>query len=308
MNRDSTMTVQPDDPNRTAATAERRQQLWLAGTMAILFAIAPNAWSQEIIAHRGASKDAPENTLAAAMLAWKQGADGLEGDFHLTRDGAIVCINDATTLRTTGVEGKIADMTLDELKRLDAGIHKGSKWRGERIPTMNEWLDTVPSDGRRVFIDVKSGPDIVEPMKFCIADSGLKPEQVVFISFSDEVIKTVKEQLPDYKALLIVQFRQDKQTGEHRPNAEEILRRLRDCKADGLDSQAKREAVTPDFASAIRSAGFELHCWTIDKTEDVGYFVDLGFQSVTTNRPGLLRTPSANPATTSANGTPKPAP
>jgi glycerophosphoryl diester phosphodiesterase len=74
-----------------------------------------------IVAHRGASADAPENTLPAFELAWKQGADAIEGDFHLTRDGKIVCIHDYDTQRVSGSKRVVKDSTLDELRALDAG-------------------------------------------------------------------------------------------------------------------------------------------------------------------------------------------
>jgi glycerophosphoryl diester phosphodiesterase len=104
-----------------------------------------------VIAHRGAADDAPENTLAAFMLAWQQGADGIEGDFHLTRDGKIVCIHDADITRTASLAGQVAEATLAELRQLDVGSWKGEQWRGARIPALDEVLATVP-EGKQVFI------------------------------------------------------------------------------------------------------------------------------------------------------------
>src|SRR5438876_4057740 len=92
----------------------------------------------EIIAHRGASADAPENTVAAFKLAFEQGADGFEADYCLTRDGKIICIHDENTQRTTGIDGVVSRMTLDELRRLDAGVWKGTKFIGEKLPTLQE--------------------------------------------------------------------------------------------------------------------------------------------------------------------------
>lgn len=79
-------------------------------------------FAQSIVAHRGASFDAPENTLAAFNLAWEQGADAIEGDFYLTADQQIACIHDKTTKRTAGVELKVADSTLDQLRELEYGV------------------------------------------------------------------------------------------------------------------------------------------------------------------------------------------
>ncbi|MFV2065815.1 MAG: glycerophosphodiester phosphodiesterase family protein, partial [Pirellulales bacterium] len=102
------------------------------------------ASGQLIVGHRGASHDAPENTLAAFQLAWQRGADGVEGDFYLTSDGHIVCIHDADTERVAGEKLIVAESTLADLRQLDVGAWKGERWRGEKIPTLEEVLATVP--------------------------------------------------------------------------------------------------------------------------------------------------------------------
>ena len=108
-----------------------------------------------IIAHRGASFDAPENTLAAVNLAWQQNADAVEVDVHLSRDGHLFVIHDADTRRTTGLDRKVAQLKLPQLPRHDAGRWKGAQWRGEKIPTLDEVLATVPR-GKKIFIEIKS--------------------------------------------------------------------------------------------------------------------------------------------------------
>src|SRR5689334_354029 len=110
--------------------------------------------AQLVVAHRGASHEAPENTLAAFRLAWEQGADAIEGDFYLTRDREIVCIHDDNTKRTSGEDLSVAASTLAQLRRLDVGRWKDPKWKGERIPTLTEVLATIPA-GKRIFIEIK---------------------------------------------------------------------------------------------------------------------------------------------------------
>src|SRR5262245_24319538 len=114
----------------------------------------------EIIAHRGASHDAPENTLAAFKEAWKQKADGGELDIFLTGDGKIIVIHDSNTKRTTGVDRKVAEHTLEELRKLDSGRWKSERFAGEKLPTLSEMLATAPK-GKKVYIEVKGGPEIV---------------------------------------------------------------------------------------------------------------------------------------------------
>lgn len=95
-----------------------------------------------IIAHRGASYEAPENTLPAVRLGWERDADAVEVDIHQTRDGRIVAIHDRSTARVTGRTGLVAETTLERLRSLDAGSWKGMRWRGVRIPTLEEVLET----------------------------------------------------------------------------------------------------------------------------------------------------------------------
>ena len=121
----------------------------------------------EIIAHRGASADAPENTLTAIQLAWRQSADAAEIDVQLTADGQLVAIHDETLLRTGGVDWAVKDYTLAQLKTLDIGSWKSPQFAGERIPTLAEVLDIVPL-GKRLFIEVKCGVDAIpELVTYC---------------------------------------------------------------------------------------------------------------------------------------------
>src|SRR5258708_12015509 len=90
----------------------------------------------EIIAHRGASHDAPENTLAAIQLAWQQGADAVEVDVQLSKDGKLVVIHDDNTKRSGGLARKVGAQTLEELGRLDLGSLKGKRGPGDKIPNL----------------------------------------------------------------------------------------------------------------------------------------------------------------------------
>ena len=119
-----------------------------------------SAGATEIIGHRGASYDAPENTLASVKLAFEQGADASEIDIYLTKDNRIIALHDKTTKKTTGKDWKPGDRTLAELASLDAGSWKDKKYAGERIPTLEALLDTIP-EGRKLVIEIKSDPEIL---------------------------------------------------------------------------------------------------------------------------------------------------
>jgi glycerophosphoryl diester phosphodiesterase len=253
-----------------------------------IVAIGASACGQDIVAHRGASANAPENTLVAFRLAWDEKADGIEGDFYLTSDQRIVCFHDRNAKRITGVDREIGSMTFAEIRALDAGRWKDPKWAGLQIPTLSEVLAAIPA-GKYLLIEIKCGPEIVPKLKAALAHAQLKPEQTRVIAFDKQVIAEVKRQLPQLKAYWLVGYKKDKQTGQWKPSLDEVLKTLKAIHADGLDTQGNREVVNADFARAVRQQGLELHVWTIDDPDDARYFQQLGVKSITTNRPILLR-------------------
>ena len=241
----------------------------------------------ELIGHRGASFEAPENTLAAFRLAWEEGADGIEGDFRLSRDGEIVCLHDPTTRRTAGVSLTVADSTLAQLRELDVGSWKGDKWASEPIPTLREVIATVPS-GKRLFIELKSGPEILLPLAAILAETGLPHEQAVILSFDAEVVAEARQLLPHVKALWITDYKRDWQCGGWSPSIGEILQTLERTGAMGLASRAHK-IVDATFVQALRAAGVELPVWSVDSPRTAARLMALGADSITTNRPGWLR-------------------
>ncbi len=152
-----------------------------------------------IIAHRGASACAPENTLAAFELAVEQGADAVELDAKLTRDGEVVVIHDNSCERTTNGKGRVRDLTLAELKQLDAGAWFGPQFAGECIPTLREVL-LMLKDRAAVNIELtnyaapKDG--LVERVISVVQECGVSG-QVFFSSFSTNNIRTARRLLPE---------------------------------------------------------------------------------------------------------------
>ena len=241
--------------------------------------------SPEIIAHRGASHFAPENTLASFKLAWKKKADGIEGDFYLTKDGKIICMHDPTTKRTTGVDLTIKDSTYGQLKKLDAGKWRGEQWKGEKIPSMSEVLSVIPPD-KKLYLEVKCGPEIILPLKKEIAKSGTKPEQVVIISFNSKVIAESKKQMPKCKALLLVGV--NEKEGKLAPAIDEIVDTLKTINADGLDVNA-HPLIDKTFADTLRSNNFSFCIWTVNDLKTAERFEKLGIDAITTDNPELFK-------------------
>lgn len=260
----------------------------LAG-LVLLFA-GSTVEAQMIVAHRGASFDAPENTMAAFHEAWKQGADAIEGDFYLTKDGHVVCHHDKTTKRTTSgtLDVQPGSVTLAELQKHEYGAWKDKKFKGEKIPLLTDVLETIP-EGKKIFLEIKSGVEIVEPIQKILAESNLAPEQVVIICFDQEVVTQCRKLMPQHKASWLTSYKQDRKTGAWHPSLEEVLAALKRTGATGLGTQGNDEVVDAKFTQAIRDAGVECHVWTINDAKQAKRYQELGFDSITTDRPAYIR-------------------
>jgi len=243
----------------------------------------------EMIAHRGASHLAPENTLAAVKLAWQRGADAVEFDVWLTHDGRIVALHDETTERTTDKEWNVAEKTFSQLRTLDAGSWKGRSWAGEKIPSLEELLATVP-DGKRVFIEVKDKARLVPELERVLKASGKRPEQTVVISFDFAAVRAAKKRMPELSVYWIqgTSPRRDKRTGRLSASPAELIRTCHAAGLDGLDLKYDSR-LTKEIVAEMRRLELELYVWTVNSPEDARRMVALGVDGITTDRPGWLR-------------------
>ncbi len=251
----------------------------------LMFVMSPLSAEElpKLIAHRGASGNAPENTLAAVRLAWEEGADGIEADFFLTADGEVICIHDDTTKRTADKNLSVTKSTLAELRKLDYGTWKGRKFKGEPIPTLGQVLDELPA-GKWFFIEIKDTPRIVQPIARILADKDADKERVVLISFSEDVVKSCREILPGYKSCLISSLKDFSRPG--RP--ERYLADLVEIGSQGLIYK-ESAPVTADFLEQARGADGLLMAWTPDTVKAARRAMALGADFIGTNRPGDLR-------------------
>lgn len=244
-----------------------------------------NASALEIIGHRGASKDAPENTLASFRAGYEQGADACELDCYVTKDGQIVVMHDANTKRTAGKDARIVDQTTAELRELDAGRWKGAKWAGEKIPLLSEVLAIIP-DGKQLFMEVKCGPEILPELHRVIAASGKKPSQLVIISFNFSVVQQARQLMPEIDAYFLA-GKNDKEAGSP-PDFSALFKKAKDANLTGLDLDY-RLPIDGQTVAQAKAAGLKIQIWTVDDPAVATRLKAAGVQGITTNRPGFLR-------------------
>lgn len=242
----------------------------------------------ELIAHRGASHAAPENTLVAFRLAWHERADAAECDVHLARDGEVVVIHDEDTRRTTGVRGKVRECPLAELQTLDAGSWKARRFAGERIPSLREVLDTIPR-GRRLFIEIKSGPETIAPLAADLRRSRVKPAQIAIIGFDLRVMRLAKRALPCAAVYWTLESHAARGGGRAWAfSPGEMIRLIHAAGLDGLDVDAAGP-IDAAFTAQLHAAGLKLFVWTVNDARLAHRLAAAGVDGLTTDRPGWLR-------------------
>ena len=240
----------------------------------------------EIIGHRGASAEAPENTLASMKLAWEQKADAIELDLWLSKDGRLIVFHDATTKRFDGQTRKISDYTWEETQQLDVGAWKSAPFKGERIPTLDSILASIPK-GCRAVLEIKCGPEIVPEFSRVLRASGRAPEEMAVISFNFEALKASKQAQPKLEHYFLMDYKKDAKTGKF-PELTPLIARAKAAGFDGLDLQYNWP-ITKSFVSEVKAAGLKLVVWTVDDPAVAKRLAEAGVDGLTTNRPEWLR-------------------
>lgn len=244
----------------------------------------------QIIAHRGASFDAPENTLPAIRLAWDQGADAVEVDVHLSRDGQVAVIHDANTRKTAGFNRRVCNQTWAELQKLDAGSWKHRKWAGTCIPTLDQVLATVPK-GKRLFVEVKCGDDFIKAAASSLKNRSAK--ELVVIGFSLPTMQKIKATFPELEVCWIVEFKRNLRTARWSPKPSDAIAQARAAGLDGIDAGANGP-ITSEFVRHTKAEGLNVYIWTVDSVRLARRLIAAGVDGITTNRPGWLRSQLTN--------------
>jgi glycerophosphoryl diester phosphodiesterase len=225
------------------------------------------------IAHRGASSRFPENTRAAFEGAIDAGADMCELDVQLSRDGALVVIHDDTVDRTTGGHGAVAAMTLEQLKRLDAGVSFGSESKGERIPTLDEVFTFV---GGRCALNIELKSAGLEK-KVCAAirDHDALATTIVS-SFDWDALDRIRQLHPSVRVGLLASRWPVR-----------LLGAATAIKAHAIHPRA--DIVTEDLCTAAHERLLDVYTWTVDDLDTMRKLIAYGVDGIMTNYPERLR-------------------
>ena len=267
--------------------------------------VAPDPYPErrpvQVVAHRGASEDVPEHTLAAYRKAIEDGADALECDVRLTADGELVCVHDRRVNRTSNGRGAVSSLELADLAALDFGSWKGQFADPEtperfdpgdrsRVLTLRRLLELVADTDRRVELAIETkhptrwAGQVEERLLEQLGQFGLdrpapgEPSAVRVMSFSARSLRRVHLAAPALPTVFLMQY---------------VLPRYRDGRlpvgATVAGPSMRIVRAHPGYVARLHRAGHPVHVWTVDRPADVELCVRLGVDAIITNRPGLVR-------------------
>ena len=247
-------------------------------TLILLFWAMGSKAQSTIIAHRGASYLAPENTIAAAKLAWELGADAVEVDVYLSKDNRVMVIHDKDTKRTCSEKKNlvIKDSPSMLLRDLDAGKWKGEEFEGERIPFLKEIIETVPA-GKTLVVEIKCGSEVLPALKRCVEKSE-KAEQIVFICFGWKTILDTQKEFPGNKCYWLSSLKPG------------LGKKMKQAAENGLAGvNLKYSIIDKKVIAMAKENKLEVLTWTVDDPVKAKELSEIGVVGITTNRPKWLK-------------------
>lgn len=229
----------------------------------------------KIFAHRGASAYAPENTVEAFALAMEQGADGIELDVQMTKDGQVVVIHDETIDRVSDGTGAVRDYTLEELKKFHFSNHM-ENYENAVIPTLKEVLDLIKSSNMLLNIELKTGiywyPNLEEKTMELVKEAGME-DRVIYSSFNHYSIKKILELNPHAECAFLY--------SDVILNVDKYAKNAGVC---GLHP-AVYHLKMAEFLKEYQESGLKVRVWTVNKKEDMEIFIKADLEAVITNYP-----------------------
>lgn len=241
-----------------------------------------------LISHRGESVDAPENTMHAFRMAVERGF-GFECDVYLSADKQVFTFHDGDLSRTSGgaCTKKCAEASWkDEISKVDVGgwgKWKGSKYSPTRPALLSELLE-LAVDGRQIYVEVKSGPEIVPYIKEIFAkQTKATPKNVLFISFGNATCRELKRLMPEYRVYWLSGARKGWKSDSPAITTADVIKALKETCADGVDIHFDPSIITADFIKTVKDAGYEFHVWTINDLARAELAFSRGAETVTTD-------------------------
>lgn len=246
----------------------------------------PTSRTPLVVAHRGGAALAPENTLAAFENALKIGVDMVECDVHLSKDGELIVMHDSIVSRTTDGSGAIRDLTLAEIKKLNAAAKFPDKrWSPQAVPTLEEVLDLVKGKAG-IQIEIKvvglerySG---IEQKVVAAVNARGMTNDVIVISFDFPTIQEIKKIEPHIKTGALV-----RSDWAMMRSTEQMFREIQSTGADYF--MPAYGVLTEEMVQLFHARGLKIGAWTVNAEADMRRLAGLGVDAITSDRPDVLK-------------------
>ncbi|MBR5161484.1 MAG: hypothetical protein IKW80_07625 [Thermoguttaceae bacterium] len=237
-----------------------------------------------VVGHRGNSSVAPENTLSAYRSCIETGAQGAECDIYRTTDGKLVLDHDGALKRTVRdangnpAAGKITDYSLAELRTMDFGVWKGEQFKGEKVATLEEYLDLLKGTTCAPVVELKQTGLEADTIA-AIRERKMEKETTI-IAFNADVIKECRRLAPEIKAAWLCTRGKNETNDQY---ADRIIAKLKEINTTYVDLE--HSPATPEFVKKLHDNGITVMVWTADDPARIKALFDMGVDSVTTNVP-----------------------
>jgi glycerophosphoryl diester phosphodiesterase len=243
-----------------------------------------------IVAHRGASYAAPENTIPSFKLAFEEKADFIEGDFWLTKDEEIVCIHDPDTKRVTvnNTRMVVQSSSLAELKRIDVGFWKGIEHKGTSMPTLCEIMQIIPL-GKGIYIEIKDDREIfMKKLEETLKQFQTLKDNVRIIAFNPKIIQSAKKYLPKIKTYWLFGWYFLKKKKYKSLAQKHLMKTFRTLDCDGIDVNAA-PYIDERLVQSFHNSNLDFCAYDVDTFVDAINLINLGVDSITTDSPLQFR-------------------
>lgn len=240
-----------------------------------------------IIAHRGASAEAPENTVMAFLLAFMQGADGVAADVRMSADGHLVVVRDEDTKRVSGVTLKVSKTPLEKLRSLDVGRVKTRRGQGQRMPLLEEVLAMVPEE-KLIYLNLRIGIEGVNSLVKTLIAVGKVSQRVRITSADVGVLTALKRALPDCRTVLHCERRWIQKSDSWFPEIDIIAKVASTVGVEAVSMDARSLAAEPQVMEQLISRGIAAHVWTVNRAPSARRFAKLGVSAINSDYPGHL--------------------
>lgn len=251
-----------------------------------------------LIGHRGDQEMGLQNTMSAFRGAWQNNCRGVELDVRQTKDGKLICFHDADFFKLAGDKRKVANLTYDEIKKIDISCFKHPMFKDEHPPLLEDVFSEMPK-GFMLHIEIKAqsvGDDFPERLRDLMKKYRVANEQITVVSFDEDVLRNLNRKTPGIQNMWVVGLRCCRELGMGKNDdmtkvEDKLIAKLKDIGCTGVSFAAGDSRIKFDhrFTDKLKASGLEYSFWLINDLWKLRRLAELGAQTILTDRPVTMQ-------------------